>query len=280
MKKIKISLIIPTVNRDSLSVVKESIEGQTLAPDELIVIKDVDRKGASWARNRGIEQSTGDLIAFTDDDCLLERDWLEKLVDALLKFEADVAGGTMIETDPFLNECRIRSEVGFPTSVVKDSGTYVFNTCSILYRRAILEKCKSVYGYFFDEKFAYIEDVELSWRVRMLGGSFVFVPANPKHLRQVNFGSYQKLQFNRGQGLGALHKATKRKNMPLKPLQKSRLWGKSTRGRWQKWTSIFIRNVLGPFDRQYFSSAKYFFCFWVGEKARALGYFMEVFFKK
>lgn len=280
MKNLKISLVIPTINRNSLSAVKESIANQSLPPDELIIIEDVDRKGASWARNQGIEQSTGDLIAFTDDDCVLPSDWLQRLLDALLAFEADVAGGTMVETNPFLNECRIKSELDFPTTVVKDDGTYVFNTCSILYRRTILEQCKSVFGYFFDEKFAYIEDVEISWRIRMVGGNFVFVPANPKHLKQVDFWSYQKLQFTRGQGLGALHKATKRKDLPLKPLQKSMLWGKSNKGKWQKWLSIFIRNVVGPFDAEHFSSSKYFFYYWVGEKVRALGYFRAIFFRK
>ena len=38
------------------------------------------RKGASYARNKGIITSRGDLVTTTDDDVTLPPDWLEKLV--------------------------------------------------------------------------------------------------------------------------------------------------------------------------------------------------------
>jgi len=35
------------------------------------------------ARNRGVEDATGELIVFTDPDCIAAEDWLEKLVEAV-----------------------------------------------------------------------------------------------------------------------------------------------------------------------------------------------------
>jgi glycosyltransferase involved in cell wall biosynthesis len=40
------------------------------------------RKGKSNAINRGIAEATGDLLVFTDDDVLPERDWLCRFLDA------------------------------------------------------------------------------------------------------------------------------------------------------------------------------------------------------
>ena len=40
------------------------------------------RCGSSWARNRGMDEASGDIIAFTDDDVLVDRYWLSALVAA------------------------------------------------------------------------------------------------------------------------------------------------------------------------------------------------------
>jgi O-antigen biosynthesis protein len=46
------------------------------------------RPGLDWARNRGILQATGELVAFTDDDVLVDPDWLDQLT---LEFEESPA---------------------------------------------------------------------------------------------------------------------------------------------------------------------------------------------
>jgi len=38
-----------------------------------------EKLGLSYARNKGIENSSGEFIAFIDDDAIPEPDWLEKL---------------------------------------------------------------------------------------------------------------------------------------------------------------------------------------------------------
>jgi len=48
------------------------------------------RRGAARARNRGIEDSKGDILAFTDADCVVSRGWLRALVRG---FEEQDVGG-------------------------------------------------------------------------------------------------------------------------------------------------------------------------------------------
>ncbi|MGD9602575.1 MAG: glycosyltransferase [Gammaproteobacteria bacterium] len=51
------------------------------------------RQGLSHARNRGIAESSGEIILFTDDDVLPEPDWLVRTLDGLARFGADACGG-------------------------------------------------------------------------------------------------------------------------------------------------------------------------------------------
>ncbi len=50
-------------------------------------------QGLSHARNHGIASARGDVILFTDDDVLPERDWLETTLAGLERFQADACGG-------------------------------------------------------------------------------------------------------------------------------------------------------------------------------------------
>jgi len=51
------------------------------------------KQGLSHARNHGIACARGDLLLFTDDDVLPESDWLEKVLDGLIKHGAAACGG-------------------------------------------------------------------------------------------------------------------------------------------------------------------------------------------
>lgn len=102
----QISIIIPTKNR--IEEVKRCIEpilAQTLLPDELVVVDSSDTEelrswldslrtptkitkkyihtppsGLTRARNIGIDNSTGDIIIFIDDDTILEKDYVKEIV--------------------------------------------------------------------------------------------------------------------------------------------------------------------------------------------------------
>lgn len=74
-----VTIVIPTSGRPSLQRVTEGIAGQTLAPDQVLIIEDRDRRGPGWARNRGMEQAVGDIIALLDDDTVPPPEWLASM---------------------------------------------------------------------------------------------------------------------------------------------------------------------------------------------------------
>lgn len=73
LKKYEI-IVIDNASRDqTLSVIKElQKKYKTL---RYIYEK---KKGRGFARNKGLKKAKGDIIAFTDDDCIVEKEWLNK----------------------------------------------------------------------------------------------------------------------------------------------------------------------------------------------------------
>jgi GT2 family glycosyltransferase len=63
-----------------------------------------DTRGVTNGRNIGIETSSSDIVAFTDDDCRVRHDWVQRIVDV---FAADpsvaVVSGRVVVPDEILN---------------------------------------------------------------------------------------------------------------------------------------------------------------------------------
>lgn len=112
-----VSVIIPVYNdRIGLSRCLNALEKQTYASDryEVVVVDNnsdqpiealvarydhataafEEKQGSYAARNRGLEVASGEVVAFTDADCIPQSDWLKEGVSALCGLgEKGVVGG-------------------------------------------------------------------------------------------------------------------------------------------------------------------------------------------
>jgi len=274
-----VSLVIPTIGRKTLAFTKAAVRSQTRPPDELIVIIDKFRRGQGWVRNQGFQQAKGDLIAFTDDDCIPGNDWLDRMIAAIDKYDAAMVSSDYLETDTLLNEIRIRRK--FPTTVQVNPGGFVGTGGNVIFRRSCLEDCLDKDGFIFNPIFrAYgSEDIDLVFRLRNLKYKLVFIDNKIKHLKKTTPLKYIRQHFNRGIGIGILYRIHK-KSVGTETPDKSLLWDvRQKRFPALKWLLMVWRKVLGPFDVRSFSSIKHFFVFWLGEKVQAFGFLYALVFK-
>src|SRR5690606_30934416 len=104
--------------------------GQAVYP-HLTYLPAYASKGPAAARNLGWRAALGKIIAFTDDDCLPEKDWLANGVAAFVHGVAGVSGRVIVplSDQPTDNE---RNATGLARSD--------FVTANCFYRRAVLEE--------------------------------------------------------------------------------------------------------------------------------------------
>jgi len=154
----KVSLVSTVKDAgESVGAFLASIAAQTRQPDEVVIVDGgstdgtleilraepgltlIEEPGANIARGRNvaIRAATHDVLAVTDADCLLEPDWLERLL-VPLEAGADVAMGTYEPVaEGFLERCM--ACVNLPDRNELDEATFLPSARSIAFRRSAIE---------------------------------------------------------------------------------------------------------------------------------------------
>jgi glycosyltransferase involved in cell wall biosynthesis len=187
-------LIVTVLNEVStLDTLLQSIERQTLLPDEIVVadggstdgtrealqrwtsrlpLRVVDARGANIARGRNlaIEAANGELIAVTDAGVRLEPEWLANLRHALTPELGLVSG--FFEADPRTPFERALGATTLPTLEDVRPEKFLPSSRSVLFRR---EAWARVGGY--PEWLDYCEDLVFDLALKRAGCRVAFAPS-------------------------------------------------------------------------------------------------------
>jgi glycosyltransferase involved in cell wall biosynthesis len=196
-----VSVIVPVLNReDDIGRCLDSLLRLDYPRFEIIVVDNgstdktrevvsrypvkivVEKKpGAYAARNRGIELSQGEIVAFTDSDCIIEKEWLNNLTEAYSDEKVGGVGGQVLpyKTERLVNEflslgpleifhsperVQIKRQTNRFLSGAMGSG-------NMSYRKSVLREVKG-----FSEDLVVCGDYDLSWRVQGAGYRLVYEP--------------------------------------------------------------------------------------------------------
>lgn len=204
MKMMKISVVIPVYNEEKrIKSTLEALYNNSEKPYEVIIAdgcstdKTVEiirkkypqviivrnnRKNAAAGRNVGIKRARGTVIAFTDGDCLVDKDWLKQIRIAFENNEIDGVGGKVLVAPPinhyeeYWGNLAWNLIMNFPNEgydVIEQTLNDAFVTANCAYRRKLLYEIKGFNNFFANNA----EDVDLCWRALRHGAKLRYEPS-------------------------------------------------------------------------------------------------------
>jgi glycosyltransferase involved in cell wall biosynthesis len=168
-----------------------------------------ERPGLNAARNTGIKNSSGEIIAFTDADCIIQENWVSKIVENFRDPYVGCIGGNVVGYyDSFLSHYSDESFIPVmrifgkkeTLDSVKLPQKYPAG-CNMAVRRDALN-----YVGFFDESIKYgFDEDELVERICRGGYKMVLDPkVLVRHKHRPVLKELLKQNFNYGRGLGLM----------------------------------------------------------------------------
>ena len=162
-------------------------------------------EGLSVARNKGAALAEGEILAYTDADCMADSDWLCHLVRTLVETDCGGAGGPNIPpaSRNWLQAC-IAAAPGGPNHVLlTDKEAEHVPGCNMAFWRWAFEQCGG-----FDPQFRTAgDDVDFCWRLQRLKFRISFSPgAVVWHYRRFTLGAFLGQQLGYGEAEALLRR--------------------------------------------------------------------------
>ncbi len=189
----KISIIVPVYNGEkTIERCLDSVLNQTKKPDEIIVVDDgsgdktkyivkkfrnvilleQEHKGPASARNLGAKKAKGEILLFTDADCIPDKNWVSEMTKPFEKKEIAGVQGRYETKQKDLIARFIQLEIEDRYDRMRTFEAIDFiGSYSAGYRKRVFLKFKG-----FDESFpiASGEDPELSFKLSKAGHKMIF----------------------------------------------------------------------------------------------------------
>jgi GT2 family glycosyltransferase len=164
-----------------------------------------ENMGLSMARNTGLEASTGEIVAYIDDDARPDPDWLQYMVRTCIEGDWAAVGGPNLPppNDGMVADC-VANSPGAPTHVLlSDCEAEHVPGCNMAIRRSALVRIGG-----FDPQFRVAgDDVDVCWRLSTHGLKVGFSPAAVVwHHRRGSVRAYLRQQSGYGEAEALLER--------------------------------------------------------------------------
>ncbi len=226
MVNIKISIIIPVLDGEkTLGRCLDSLIKQTYGNYEIIVVDNnsidgtkeiIDKfgsksnkiryifepqQGRSLARNAGINNSSGDIIAMLDSDCVATDDWLEEISKPIINDNESIVMGSEKEAKNNYWSKNIQdANSHFNDNAFDDKYINHIDTKNFAIKKALMKK------YMFDESLKAMEDFDLYLRLKKVSKVRFLKYLKVAHFHKDSLLKYSILQMERGYWVYKIYK--------------------------------------------------------------------------
>ncbi|HSW51451.1 MAG TPA: glycosyltransferase [Bryobacteraceae bacterium] len=205
-----------------------------------------ENRGPAAARNLAARQAGGRYLAFTDDDCLPDSNWLKEIEEAARGSPDAVCGGKTVNDDP----ANLPAQA---TQLLMDFLCANYNpvsTAGAFYPANNMavprEEFLRMGG--FDEELRFGEDREFCHRWRSRGGRFVYAQqAVVRHTHNLSLRAFVRLHFLYGEGTGRFRQACRAKKLERPGFSSPRWYWKLIRSGLDQergWRGIALSGLL------------------------------------
>ena len=219
--QVPISVIIPVHNgENTIEKCLDSIIDQSLDEFEIVVVDNASsdatkekihafsskdpriryvfegKKGRGHARAKGIESSTGCILAWTDADCVVPHNWLERLTNLILNGEELVVQGNedSITLGYWANQTQQAGQRHMDDQVNQLYYIDHLDTKNFGIQKNLLIKVGG-----FDRRLKALEDFELKIRLKKAGKRIFYIrDLKVKHHHRQSFGELFRSRFEQG----------------------------------------------------------------------------------
>ncbi len=252
----KVSIIIPTRNRaEQLNTCLQSLTSQSIKPIEVLVIdnsssdntvgicqkynkllplkySNEQKIGISYARNRGMEQARGNIIAFTDDDCVADDKWIESIEQFFQSYPDSV--GVVGKSTTLIENTYMRIEEAYTLRWLMQTIPNLSAICKIKSGSAIDTK-NSAFKASFIKKFnfssdttfgnTHLEDTELGERMFLKDSNMHYNPEmSVSHQYSTSLLKFISKNFWKGYGIQKLLQQKRIHPTPSLKQDDKKLW--------------------------------------------------------
>ena len=200
----KIAVIMPVYNeKDNIEDTLRALFNSSEQPSEVIVVDggsndgtqeiirtkfptvklmNHPRRTAASGRNVGIKNTKADIIAFTDGDCIVDKDWIKNIRLSFENNEIDGVGGKVLNAQPINHYEEYWGKLAWtlimnfrdsPYMVREQKLNDAFVTANCAYKRKVLVQIKGFNNWFANNA----EDVDLCWRALKAGAKLMYDPS-------------------------------------------------------------------------------------------------------
>lgn len=245
---------------DGVQTLADKISTAYTDNENVKVIKTERGLSITQARNVGIRAATGDIVAFTDDDAVPEKNWLACLVDTYQKTDAVAVGGKILPLWLSGKPAHLPAELYWLVGVTHDGFAEervievrdAFGP-NMSFKRVVFETV----GYFNENlgfsgrRTSYIQGEEPEFGLRIKKGLGRGVMYNPNAVvyhkvpqAKLKFGVLLNRSFYQGYSKALIQKIASSGALNTERSYLKNLFSRSTRSRTTKQTAVLLLCVL------------------------------------